>query len=120
MAEQQRSRSRIQHRSRSDGSVRRRPERERSDGRGISAPEAVKRVREALPLLLGWPVESVIGVERDADGGWQVTVQVVELERIPRSADVLGAYVVSLDENGELEGYERRRRYARSQLDKDY
>jgi hypothetical protein len=79
----------------------------------------VERVREALPSLLGRPVESVIGVERDDDGGWKVTVQVVELARIPRSTDVLGAYVVRLDENGELEGYERWRRYARSQVDED-
>ena len=119
MAEQQQSRSRTQHGSRSDGAARRRPERGPRDRRGISPPEAVERVREALPSLLGRPVESVIGVERDDDGGWRVTVQVVELARIPRSTDVLGVYVVRLDENGELAGYERRRRYARSQPDED-
>ncbi len=48
-----------------------------------------------------------------------MTVQVVELERIPRSTDVLGAYAVQLDEDGELIGYRRRRRYNRSQADED-
>ena len=50
--------------------------------------------------------------------GWSPS-QVVELERIPRSTDVLGAYVVELDEDGELIGYRRRRRYHRSQADED-
>jgi hypothetical protein len=64
-------------------------------------------------------VEAVLGVERDDDSGWLVTVQVVELERIPRSTDVLGAYAVTMDEDGELTGYRRRRRYNRSQADED-
>jgi len=58
-------------------------------------------------------------VERQENDGWQVTVQVIELERIPRSTDVLGAYAVSLDDDGELTGYRRRRRYNRSQADED-
>jgi hypothetical protein len=32
---------------------------------------------------------------------------------------VLGAYTVTLDESGELTGYQRRRRYNRSQADED-
>ena len=97
-----------------------------SNGRRLSAVEAVEAVRDEFPALLGRPVESVLGVERAGDGdgdrdkdGWLVTVQVVELERIPRSTDVLGAYVVELDKNGELVGYRRRRRYNRSQADED-
>ena len=86
----------------------------------LSAREAVEAVREDFPALLGRPIESVLGVERDdEEGGWRVTVQVVELERIPRSTDVLGAYVVALDGGGELVGYRRRRRYNRSQADED-
>ena len=84
----------------------------------LSAREAVVRVRRDFPSLLGRPIESVLGVERGEDG-WLVTVQVVELERIPRSTDVLGAYAVELDEEGELIGYRRRRRFNRSQADED-
>ena len=87
--------------------------------RRMSAREAVDAVRGDFPSLLGRPIESVLGVERDEEDGWRVTVQVVELERIPRSTDVLGAYVVALDEQGELVGYSRRRRYNRSQADED-
>jgi hypothetical protein len=86
----------------------------------LSAREAVERVREDFPALLGRPVEAVLGVERDEDDeGWHVMVQVVELARIPNSTDVLGAYLVTLDNDGELAGYRRRRRYNRSQADED-
>jgi hypothetical protein len=92
-----------------------------SNGRRLSAREAVESVRKEFPGLLGRPVESVLGVEplEGDDDGFLVTVQVVELERIPRSTDVLGAYAVQLDKDGELVGYRRRRRYNRSQADED-
>jgi Gas vesicle synthesis protein GvpO len=90
-----------------------------ADSRRLSAREAVQQVRQQFPSLLGRPIESVLGVERADDDGWQVMVQVVELERIPRSTDVLGAYTVTLDNEGELLGYHRRRRYNRSQADED-
>lgn len=86
---------------------------------GMSARETVEHVRGEFPSLLGRPIESVLAVERDDDNGWQVTVQVVELERIPRSTDVLGAYTVTIDREGELLGYRRLRRYNRSQADED-
>ena len=47
--------------------------------------------------------------------GCKVTVELVELSRVPNSTDVLGCYVVTLDDDGELVGYERVRRYQRSQ-----
>jgi len=91
----------------------------RRNGRGLSGPEAIDRVRRELPELLGRPVESVLGLERDDDSAWRVTVQVVELGRIPHSTDVLGSYTVELDGEGELVGYKRQRRYYRSQPDED-
>jgi hypothetical protein len=85
----------------------------------MSAADAVRRVRKELPELLGRPVESVLGVRRDDDNGWEVSVAVVELSRIPSTTDILGAYEVHLDDDGELAGYRRRRRYHRSQADED-
>ncbi len=66
-------------------------------------------------------MEAVLGLEpaEDGDGGWQITVSVVELSRIPNSTDVLGAYKVALDSDGELAGYRRVRRYQRNQADED-
>jgi hypothetical protein len=98
----------------------RRTQQRSSNGRnGLSGREAIERVREELPSLLGRPIEAVLGLERDEDSGWKVTVQVVELSRIPSSTDVLGAYAVALDSDGELVGYRRSRRYHRNQADED-
>ena len=92
----------------------------RRNARGrISAREAIERVRGELPSLLGHPVDSVLGAEPGDDKGWTVTVQVVELARIPHSTDVLGSYAVTLDPRGELQSYKRRRRYYRNQADED-
>jgi hypothetical protein len=92
----------------------------RRNSRGrISGREAIERVRDELPQLLGHPVDSVLGLEPQDSKGWNVTVQVVELARIPHSTDVLGAYEVTLDERGELTAYKRRRRYYRNQADED-
>lgn len=90
----------------------------RSNNR-LSGREIVEQVRRELPALLGRPIESVLGFERSEDSGWMVTVAVVELSRIPHTTDVLGAYAVSLDDDGELLGYRRTRRYHRNQADED-
>jgi hypothetical protein len=93
----------------------------RRNGRGndLSAREAIARVRRELPQLLGKPIDSVLGVERDDQNGWRVTVQIVELSRIPSTTDVLGSYAVTLDPDGEVIGYRRKRRYHRNQTDED-
>jgi hypothetical protein len=92
----------------------------RNNSRGqLSASEAIERVRLELPALLGHPVESVLGVEPAESKGWNVTVQVVEMGRIPPTTDVLGAYDVTLDQHGELQAYKRKRRYYRNQADED-
>lgn len=85
----------------------------------LSGREAIQRVRRELPELLGHPVEAVLGLEPDDSKGWNVTVQVVELARIPHSTDVLGTYEVTLDKDGEVQSYKRRRRYYRNQPDED-
>jgi len=85
----------------------------------MSGREAVEQVRRELPGLLGHPVDAVLGIEPDDSNGWQVTVQVIELSRIPHSTDVLGTYEVTLDKDGEVHSYKRRRRYYRNQADED-
>ncbi len=86
---------------------------------GLSGRLVIERVREDFPQLLGRPVETVLGLEHDDDSGWTVTVEVVELARIPSSTDVLGSYTVSVDPEGELTGYRRIRRYHRNQADEE-
>jgi hypothetical protein len=66
--------------------------------------------------LTGLPVETVTAFERDGDDGdtWRVTVEVLELERIPSSTDVLASYEIRISDDGEVLGFNRRRRYHRA------
>ena len=81
---------------------------------GKNPAELAKAARRQLAELTGRPPESVLGLRKD-DDEWKVTVEVVELSRIPPSTDLLGCYLVTLDDQGELVGYERVRRYQRGQ-----
>jgi hypothetical protein len=83
----------------------------------VSAAQVARHAREQMRELTGQPVEGVLSVRRADDGGWEVTVQVVELSRIPSSTDVLGAYELSLDDGGEVREYQRTRRYYRNQVE---
>ena len=83
----------------------------------MKAPQVVRRAIEQVAMLTGRPIEGVNGLERNGDDGWVVTLEVVELRRVPDSTDVLGSYAVQVDERGELEGYTRTRRYYRSQVE---
>jgi hypothetical protein len=79
----------------------------RASGVSVAAGAA----RQLLELT-GRQAEGVTGLER-TDEGWRVEVEVVEVRRIPDTTDVLALYEVTLDEDGELEGYRRLRRYGR-------
>ncbi|MBX6767836.1 MAG: gas vesicle protein, partial [Actinomadura rubrobrunea] len=66
----------------------------------------------------GRDAEGVVGVQRREDGGWSVTVEVVETHRIPDSADILAAYQADLDPDGQLVAFHRTRRYTRGHVDR--
>lgn len=99
---------------------RRRTSGEADDAEAQSAPPpkkvpAMKVARIAaqqLAELTGRQPECVIGIQRTEDG-WQVDLEVVESRRIPDSTDILATYTVETDEDGDLMGYQRVRRYVR-------
>jgi hypothetical protein len=68
--------------------------------------------------LIGRPIESVTGMEKNGSE-WTVTLEVLELERVPNTTDVLGKYEVTLDKNGDLTGVQRTRRYNRAEAGED-
>lgn len=80
--------------------------------RGSSAMKVARAAAAQLAELTGRQPESVIGIER-TDEGWEVDLEVVESRRIPDSTDILATYRVQLDDDGELMGYYRVRRYVR-------
>jgi hypothetical protein len=79
---------------------------------------AVDAARRHLEVLVGKPQESVSSLER-TDNGWLVTIEVVEVSRVPESTDVLASYEVELDDERNLRRYARVRRYNRSQSDRE-
>jgi Gas vesicle synthesis protein GvpO len=90
----------------------------RSSSDGRKPMEIVGDAIEQVQKLIGRPVEAVTGMEKDGRE-WTVTVEVVELSRIPNTTDVLGQYEVTLDRNGELTGARRIRRYPRAETRED-
>ena len=83
--------------------------------RRLSGARAVEYAKDQLLELTGQPCESVSSLSRTRDG-WRIALEVVELERIPRTTDILASYVVELDDEGELMGYERVHRYYRNEV----
>jgi hypothetical protein len=103
--------------SRSGGSSSKRSS--RSNSRNTrKAREVVMDAVEQVQELIGRPVEAVTGMEKDGSS-WSVTVEVVELSRIPNTTDVLGSYEVTLDRDGEITSAHRTRRYYRSEAGED-
>ena len=80
---------------------------------------AARRAVELVSMLSGRRPESVVSVER-SDGGWRVGVEVVEVSRIPDSADILAVYEVRLDADRDLVSYRRVCRYARGHADREH
>jgi hypothetical protein len=78
-----------------------------------SPRDVPRRAVAELRQLVNRDIVGVASME-PTDDGWQVEVEVLELERVPDTTSVLGTYQVDLDESGELLGYRRLRRYTRS------
>jgi hypothetical protein len=72
------------------------------------AAEAARQLLE----MTGRDAEGVIGLEKTEDG-WRIEVEVLEVRRIPETTDVLALYELTVDADGDLEGYRRMRRYTR-------
>ena len=80
---------------------------------GVAAAAA-----RALADLTGRTVDAVSGVQR-TDGGYQVTIEVLELSRVPSTTDVLATYEVEVDGSGAVTSYQRAHRYYRNQTTRE-
>lgn len=74
--------------------------------RAISLREAIGNAIEQLTLLLHLEVSSVVSARKMEDG-WHLTIEFIERKAVPDTQDLLGTYAISLDNYGELMGYER-------------
>ncbi|MFG3497685.1 gas vesicle protein [Streptomyces sp. NPDC047928] len=81
-----------------------------------NASHTLRLACEQLARLTGQTAESVSSFQRD-EHGWRLTVEVLELPRVPDTTSLLASYEVELDSEGELTGYRRVRRYQRGRAD---
>jgi gas vesicle protein GvpO len=80
--------------------------------------EVVRRAHEQLRALQGREPESISSLAR-TDGGWTATFEMVELERVPNSMDVMASYEIVLDEQKNMVRYSKARRYYRGHADRE-
>ena len=90
-------------------------QRRQADGgkKPLSPARLARRACNDLAELLGREIEGVVSLER-SDDGWCVGIEVLEIARVPDTADVLAEYEVLTDRRGRLRGYHRVRRYTRA------
>lgn len=74
----------------------------------MTPKEVSEKAKHELAALTGFKAPTVVGVARDGKE-WRITIEITEKASIPEGFDVLGIYVVRLDPQGELLGYERER-----------
>jgi len=85
----------------------------------LTAKGAIRRALQHLEEITGRSPESVTSVQRGDDYGWVVSLDLVEVHRIPDSSDILAVYEVELDASGEMISYRRRNRYSRGRPQDD-
>jgi hypothetical protein len=83
----------------------------------MSTREVLQAARQQVADVTGHRVEGITGFQRDRENGWTVMVEVLELERVPSTMDLLAAYEVNLSDDGDVTGFARRRRYHRAAVD---
>ena len=75
----------------------------------------IEKTKKELVELTGFSSPSGIGAKK-MDGGWLVTIQVMEKQSIPEGMDLLGIYEVETDNEGNILGYERKEIRRRSDV----
>jgi hypothetical protein len=77
--------------------------------------EVALRAMEQIVQLTGHRPVAVIGTARE-EQGWRVTVDLLELSRIPPSTDLLGVYQALVDEDGNLLEFQRKMTHNRGDI----
>ena len=67
-----------------------------------------ERAREQLAEVTGFNPVAAVGGFKDEEG-WHISVDVLEMARLPESTDIIGTYVVTLDPEGNMVKFEKKR-----------
>jgi hypothetical protein len=84
----------------------------------VRPTELIRDAKEIVSELTGMEAENVTGLTRDGDG-WIVTVEVLEVPRVPSTMDVLGTYEITLSDGGGIVGFRRLRRHHRAATEEE-
>lgn len=90
---------------------------DRPSGSSARAPglrQVMARIREEFEAVTGMPIERAAGLMKVEDE-WRAHIDVVEVERVPRSTDVIATYEVTAAADGELLSFDRVARFRRSE-----
>ena len=74
----------------------------------MNMTKLAERARNQLAEITGLKPVTVTGTFKD-EQGWHITLDMLEMSRIPTATDVLGDYDVLVDEDGNILKFERRR-----------
>ncbi len=77
--------------------------------------ELTEKAKSQLSDLTGLKPLTVTGASKD-EQGWHITLDMLEMSRIPNSTDVLGDYETLLDDNGDILKFERKRTRLRGEI----
>jgi len=78
----------------------------------LAMTELAERAKRQLAEVTGFKPVAAVGSYRDAKG-WHVSVDMLEMARLPDSTDLLGTYEVDLDEEGSMVKFEKKRTHLR-------
>ncbi len=70
--------------------------------------ELAERAKQQLAQVTGFKPVAVVGSYKDEEG-WHISVDMLEMVRLPECTDVISTYVAVLDENGELLKFTKKR-----------
>lgn len=66
----------------------------------------IEKAREEISKITGLELSSTIGAVKE-EKGWKVTMEMVEKHSLPDQMDILAAYVVILDNDGNVIEFKR-------------
>lgn len=87
-----------------------------SSADSLTLVAAQKRARKASEDLLEHQFEGIIKAESTNGEGWRTVVEVIERNAVPDTQDIIGRYEITLDETGNVTGYELLERYRRGDM----
>jgi len=67
-----------------------------------------ERAKEQLAEVTGFSPVAAVGGFKDEEG-WHISVDVLEMARLPEATDIIGTYVVTLDPEGNMVKFEKKR-----------